>query len=188
MVAYYGCHKKLQFWLKFLVLSNVFWNNFMLSRPKCLLNKEPLLNPLLTFICHFFEWWPGSELLWSIFICLPGDLLRDCLLTFWFFIVNCTSFSGNYIESSSSKEEDSIVFSCICLSLLISVFVVITGLEIRSFTGCSPEKLKYIDLNIEMILLFLLIVKKNCKWNMSDKLRDCFPTQCFGNNYMFLKQ
>ena len=56
MVGYYGSHKKLQFWLKFLVLSNVFWNNVMLSRTKCLLYNKPLLNPLLTFICHFFEW------------------------------------------------------------------------------------------------------------------------------------
>ena len=37
---------------------------------------------------------PGSELLWSIFICLHGDLLRGCLLHFCFFIVNCTSFVG----------------------------------------------------------------------------------------------
>ena len=56
MVAYYWCHRKLQFLLKFLVLPNVFWNNFMLSRTKCLLNNKSLLNPLLTFICHFFEW------------------------------------------------------------------------------------------------------------------------------------
>ena len=69
-----------------------------------------------------------------------------------FFIVNCTSFSGHSIESSSSKEEDSRVFSCICFSLLISVFVSITGLGIQSFTGDSPEKLKYIDPNVEMTL------------------------------------
>ena len=56
------------------------------------------------------------------------------------------------------------------------------------FTGCSSENLKYIDLNIEIILSFLVIVKENYKWNMSDKLRDCFPTQYFDNTYVFLKQ
>ena len=44
-------------------------------------------------IDDFFDG-PGSELLWSIFICLRGDLLRGCLLPFCFFIVNCTSFVG----------------------------------------------------------------------------------------------
>ena len=44
------------------------------------------------------------------------------------------------------------VFSCICFNLLISVFVAITRLGIRSFTGGSPEKLKYIDPNVEMTL------------------------------------
>ena len=39
-----------------------------------------------------------------------------------------------------------------------------------------------------MILSFLVIVKENYKWNMSDKLRDCFPTQYFDNTYVFLKQ
>ena len=81
-----------------------------------------------------------------------GTISGGCLLPFWFFIVNCTSFSGHSIESSSSKEEDSRVFSCICFSLLISVFVSITGLGIQSFTGDSPEKLKYIDPNVEMTL------------------------------------
>ena len=114
MVAYYGCHKKLQFCLKFLVLSNAFWNNLMLSRTKCFLNKKPLLNPLLTFICHFFEDDPPSryfvldwafgvddflmdlvfELLWSIFIHLRGDHLRGCLLPFWFFIVRTATFTS----------------------------------------------------------------------------------------------
>ena len=125
MVAYYACYKKLQFWLRFLVLSNVFWNNLMLSITKCLLNNKPLLNPLLTFYCHFSEWrssipilgtwlsfwcwWffdgPGSELLWSIFIRLRGNLLRGSLLPFWFFVGNCTSFSGHSIESPSSKDD-----------------------------------------------------------------------------------
>ena len=159
-----------------MVLSNIFWNNFMLSRKKCLLNNKSLTNPLLTFICHFFEWrssipilgtwvsfwylWfffdgPSSELLGSIFIRLRGDLLRGCLLPFWFFIGNCTSFSGHSIESSYSKEDSctwEYVFSCICFNLLISVFVAITRLGIRSFTGGSPEKLKYIDPNVEMTL------------------------------------
>ena len=43
-------------------------------------------------------------------------------------------------------------FSYICFNLLISVFVAITRLGIRSFTGGSPEKLKYIDPNVEMTL------------------------------------
>ena len=89
---------------------------------------------------------------YSTLIRLRGDLLRGCLLPFWFSNVNCTSFSGHSIESSSSKEEDSRVFSCICFSLLISVFVAITGLGIRSFPGGSPENLKDIDPNVEMIL------------------------------------
>ena len=42
--------------ITFLVLLDVFWNNFMLSKTKCLLRNKPLLNPLLTFICHLFEW------------------------------------------------------------------------------------------------------------------------------------
>ena len=78
MVAYHGCHKKLQFWLKFLVLSNVFWNIFMLSRTKCLLNNNPLLNPLLTFICHFFER-RSSVLDWAFDV---DDLLPDLVLRY----------------------------------------------------------------------------------------------------------
>ena len=71
MVAYYACYKKLQFWLRFLVLSNVFWNNLMLSITKCLLNNKPLLNPLLTFYCHFSEWRSSIPILgtWLSFWC-----------------------------------------------------------------------------------------------------------------------
>ena len=118
-----------------------------------------ILHPYTWYLTELSGWLffdgPGSELLWSIFIRLRGDLLRGCLVPFWFFIVNCTSFSEHSTESSSSKEDSCTwehVFSCICFSLLISVFIAITGLGIQSFTGGSPEKLKYIDPNVEMTL------------------------------------
>ena len=97
-------------------------NNFMLSRTKCLLNNTSksftyaylkflwmMILPRLELDCAFgvneFFDEPDSELLRWIFICLRRDLLRSCLLPFWDFLGNCTSFSGHSIEPSSSKED-----------------------------------------------------------------------------------
>ena len=71
-----------------MVLSNIFWNNFMLSRTKCLLNNKSLTNPLLTFICHFFEWRSSIPILgtWVSFWYL------------WFFLTDLVlNYSDQYL-------------------------------------------------------------------------------------------
>ena len=98
---------------------------------------------------------PGSELLWSIFFVYVGILsgavffLSDFLLEIVHLLVGILL---NPLIPKKTHAQWEYVFSCICFNLLISVFVAITRLGIRSFTGGSPEKLKYIDPNVEMTL------------------------------------
>ena len=116
---------------------------------------------------------PGSGLFISIFICLHGDLLRDLLLPpFWDFPGNCTSFSGNsllnpFLLKKTRAPEN--MFSCICFSLWISVFVAITRLGVHSFAETFPEKTEmyWSNLKAKGYLLSLKLVNSKIPLDMS---------------------
>ena len=84
-------------------------NNFMLSRTKCLLNNTSksftyaYLKFLWMMILPRYTW--NLTVLLVLMNFLTNLILRSCLLPFWDFLGNCTSFSGHSIEPSSSKED-----------------------------------------------------------------------------------
>ena len=187
MGAYDRCHRKLQFWLKFLILLNVFWTIL------CFLEQNvfwtTLLNPLLTLTWNFFEWW--SSLAWNLTVLLVlMNFLTNLILSYsdeYLFVYVGIFLGAAYFLSEIFLEivhllvgillnpllpkktyaPESVFFFFFFFSLLIRVFVDISVLGTRSFTVGSPEKLKCINPNVEMTLQLLVIVQKNYKCNMS---------------------